>query len=188
MNNQFIQESIMDDDFSNIDTVMSDLMNDFDNIERSVKSIEEVLNSSAQYIQKRLGLYSVIVTRIEGDNEVFQSVFGSNKEYCDSLSNHPPRHHQVSTNGAVSRLVSNGQLMVTTAVSQSDVPVFFMDQMASDIWLPIKKKNIVIGIIKLGSRKTIQFDDQKRSDNVKAFVAQYEKLQERITEILENTF
>src|SRR5262245_26746323 len=128
----------MDDDFSNIDTVMPELMNDFDDIERSVKSIEQVINSSAQCIQKRLGLYSVIVTRIDGDNEVFQSVFGSNKEYCDSLSEHPPRIHKVSTSPAVSRLVSNGQLMITTAVSQSDVSAFFMDQIASEIWLPIK--------------------------------------------------
>ena len=177
----------MDNGFQNINLVIPELLKDFEIIQNSATTTELTINAFAESFQKRLNLYSVIASQVNGDWLIFSSVFTSDKTLYENLTKYPPRPRKISSDLVLSRLVTDGQILISSLKSQKDYAPIFMET-ASNIWLPLKREMTVIGIIQLGSERIIETEKLNNTENAKSFRIPYEKLLDKISQVLEKEF
>ena len=119
--------------------------------------IDEMLDQIVRLIHKSLGYYLVGIALIEGDELVFKAGAGAVWENPDFR----PPHIQVGQEGITGWVAHSGEPLLVGDLSQD--PRYYSlpeaSEMQSELAVPIKMKEKVIGVLHVQSNRLNAFDD-----------------------------
>jgi nitrate/nitrite-specific signal transduction histidine kinase len=124
----------------------------------SILSVDELLEEIVHLVKKTLGYYLVGIGLIEGDEIVIRSGAGHFWELRDS----DPVRLKVGKEGIVGWVAQSGESLLVPDVSQE--PRYYhlpeASQTRSELVVPLKTKETVIGVLDVQSERLNAFDEQ----------------------------
>jgi len=124
----------------------------------SILSVDDLLEEIVSLVQENLGYYLVGIGLIEGDEVVIRRGAGGFWERRDF----EPVRLKVGENGIVGWVANHGEPLLVPDVSQESryYPMPESKATRSELVVPLKTKETVIGVLDVQSRRVNAFDEQ----------------------------
>jgi len=179
----------MNDDFQKIAQKLPELLSEFANIQNSTQTVRQAIREIAATLQKAANLYEVRFETLEGGSRIHDSVFGKNEEVVQDYLRHLPPPRPYSNTETVLKILK-GEIVIGSSEQEVN-PSYFNSApfplTASWIFLPIKRKGQIFGVLSLGSEKIIPRANYKEDfSESKAFRLPFETLLSKIDQIIDS--
>ncbi len=146
----------MNEDFQNIYQKLPELLREFVRIQNSTNTVRQALRGIAEILQREANLYEVHFETFEGGFRIHDSVFGNQEDVQVFLSHLPPPKPLYNTETV--QKILNGEIVISSNEQEANPTYFYgtpFPLTASCIFLPIKRKGEILGVLSLGSTKII---------------------------------
>jgi GAF domain-containing protein/HAMP domain-containing protein len=123
----------------------------------SILAVDEILEQIARLVKETLGYHQVAIGLIEGDEVVFRTAAGQFWEDLESQ----PLHLKVGQEGLSGWVAQSGKPLLVPDVRQE--PRYYRtpgdDKTKSELVVPLKTKDAVIGVLAVSSERPDGFDE-----------------------------
>lgn len=140
------------------------VINSVSQIIAGILDFDDLLRETANLIHQKFGYYHVGIGLVEGDYVVYRARAGAGEprdvvEIADVAGTFMPNMLQVGKQGLTGRAAATGQPIIVPDVTRDPrhVPLAGL-QTRSEAVVPIKSKEVVIGVLDVQSEKLNQFD------------------------------
>ena len=140
------------------------IINHLSQIIAGILDVEGLLRETAALIHQKFGYYHVGIGLVEGDLVVYRARAGAGMppditDYEEVIDSFVPNRLRIAKDGLTGRAASTGQPIIVPDVSKDrrHVPLRGL-QTRSEAVVPIKSKEVVIGVLDVQSEKLNQFD------------------------------